>query len=268
MKNFIKSDSKKVKLVSIPTKDPDFIKWDKEKTKQKTLELTSKIEELQEKLYAESKHKVLVVLQGMDTAGKDGTIRHVFDGVNPSGVKIASFKKPTDLELSHDYLWRIHQKTPKRGEIVIFNRSHYEDVLVVKVHNLVPKNKWSKRYEHINNFEKMLVDEGTTVLKFFLHISKDEQRERLQERLDRPEKNWKFAMGDIKERKLWDQYQEAYEDVLEKTSTKMAPWHIIPADRKWQRNFFIATLMLKALEGLKLEFPKAVDADNFPKVVV
>ena len=268
MKNYLISSSKKIKLSSIPTKDPDFIKWDKEKTKLKTLELTAKIEELQEKLYAESKHKILVVLQGMDTAGKDGTIRHVFEGVNPSGVKVAPFKKPSDLELSHDYLWRVHQKAPKRGEIVIFNRSHYEDVLVVKVHDLVPKKVWSKRYDHIKNFEQMLVDEGTTILKFFLHISKDEQRERIQERLDRPEKNWKFTMSDIKERKLWDEYQSAYEDVLEKTSTKNSPWHIIPADRKWQRNYFIASLMLETLENLKLEFPKALEAGSFPKTVV
>jgi PPK2 family polyphosphate:nucleotide phosphotransferase len=192
----------------------------------------------------------------MDTGGKDGVIRAVFDGVNPAGVRVASFKVPTPEELSHDYLWRIHKQTPGKGEIVIFNRSHYEDVLVVRVHNLVPKETWRKRFDHINNFEKLLSDEGTTILKFFLHISKDEQKERLQERLDIPEKQWKFSAGDLKERLLWDEYQNAYEDVLNKTSTKYAPWHIIPANRNWYRNWLISSIIVDTLKSFKMKFPQ------------
>lgn len=217
--------------------------------------LNDELEALQELLYAEGKQKVLIVLQAMDTGGKDGTIRHVFEGVNPQGVDVASFKKPTPLEMAHDYLWRIHAATPSTGEIVIFNRSHYEDVLVVRVRNLVPQERWEARYEHINNFEKMLADEGTTILKFFLHISKDEQKARLQERLDRPEKNWKFAKGDLAERELWDDYQAAYEAVLERTSTDWAPWHIIPADRKWYRNLVISQIVIDQLKALNMTYP-------------
>jgi len=219
--------------------------------------LNQQLEALQELLYAEGRHKVLIVLQGMDTAGKDGAIRHVFEGVNPQGVKVASFKVPTQQELAHDYLWRIHQQTPGRGEIVIFNRSHYEDVLVVRVHNLVDADVWGRRYEHINAFEKLLADEGTTILKFFLHISKEEQRQRLQERLDTPEKNWKFSTGDLAERKLWDQYMAAYEAVLSKTSTAHAPWYIVPANRKWYRNLVISHVIIKTLEALDMRYPEA-----------
>ena len=219
--------------------------------------VNARLEELQELLYAEGKQKILIVLQAMDTAGKDGTIRHVFDGVNPQGVKVASFKKPTPEELSHDYLWRIHQQTPGRGEMTIFNRSHYEDVLVVRIHDLVPKGVWSKRYRHINEFERMLAEEGTTILKFFLHIDLDEQKERLQARLDEPHKSWKFAKGDLAERKLWPEYMQAYEDVLRKTSTEWAPWHIIPANRKWYRNLVIASTIVETLEGLNMEYPEA-----------
>ena len=220
------------------------------------LALNDELEALQELLYAEGKQKVLIVLQAMDTGGKDGTIRHVFEGVNPQGVDVASFKKPTPVEMAHDYLWRIHAATPSTGEIVIFNRSHYEDVLVVRVRNLVPQERWEARYEHINNFEKMLADEGTTILKFFLHISKDEQKARLQERLDRPEKNWKFAKGDLAERELWDDYQAAYEAVLQRTSTDWAPWHIIPADRKWYRNLVISQIVIDQLKALNMTYPR------------
>ena len=197
----------------------------------------------------------MIVLQATDTGGKDGTIRHVFDKVNPQGVKVASFKRPTDTELSHDFLWRIHQKTPANGEIVIFNRSHYEDVLIVRVHNLVTEEKWKKRFEHINAFEKMLADEGTTILKFYLHIDKEEQKERLQERIDRPEKNWKFSSADLKERKLWPEYQKAFEDVLEETSTDWAPWYVIPANRKWYRNLMISRIIVNTLKDLDMKFP-------------
>ncbi len=219
--------------------------------------LTKELEELQELLYAEGKHKVLIVLQAMDTGGKDGTIRHVFDGTNPQGVKVASFKKPTPEELAHDYLWRVHDHTPGSGEIAIFNRSHYEDVLVVRVHSLVPEGRWRRRFDHINAFEKLLTDEGTTILKFFLHISKDEQKERLQARLDEPHKHWKFSKGDLAERALWDTYIEAYEEAITRTSTEWAPWYVIPADRKWYRNLAISTIIVDTLRGLGMQYPEA-----------
>jgi PPK2 family polyphosphate:nucleotide phosphotransferase len=220
-------------------------------------ELTNRLEALQEMLFAEQKHKLLVVLQGIDTSGKDGVISHVFEGVNPQGVRVASFKVPTPEELGHDYLWRVHKQTPGRGEIVIFNRSHYEDVLVVRVHELVSKERWARRYQQINDFERTLAEEGTTILKFFLHIDKDEQKERLQARLDDPSKHWKFNLGDLKERQLWDVYQSAYEDVFNKTSTQVAPWYIVPSNRKWYRNLVIATIMVKTLEGLDMHYPQS-----------
>jgi PPK2 family polyphosphate:nucleotide phosphotransferase len=219
--------------------------------------LNDRLERLQELLYADGRHKVLVVIQATDTGGKDGTIRHVFDGLNPQGVKVASFKRPTSQELAHDYLWRCHAHTPGNGEIAIFNRSHYEDVLVVRVHNYVPEEKWSKRYEHIRNWEQMLADEGTTIVKIFLHISKDEQKERLQSRLDEPTKHWKFETGDLKERSHWNDYQDAFAAMLEETSTKDAPWYVVPADRKWYRNLIISKLLVETLEGLDLAFPEA-----------
>lgn len=230
---------------------------DKRAGKKALLELNDELEALQELLYAEGKHKVLIVLQATDTGGKDGTIRHVFEGVNPQGVDVASFKKPTETELKHDYLWRVHARTPGSGEIVIFNRSHYEDVLIVRVHDLVAPSRWEKRYEHINNFEKLLADEGTTIIKFFLHISKAEQKERLEERLADPEKHWKFATGDLAERERWDDYQEAFEAALSRTSTEYAPWYIIPADRKWYRNLVISQVIVDTLKGLEMAYPPA-----------
>lgn len=211
---------------------------------------------LQNVLYAEHKHKILIVLQGMDTSGKDGTIKHVFRGVNPQGVKIANFKVPSKNELDHDYLWRVHKRVPGRGEIGIFNRSHYEDVLVVRVHKLVPKNVWSKRYSQINAFEKMLSEEGTVILKFFLHIDIDEQKERLQARLEDPNKQWKFRKGDLVDRKLWPEYINAYQEVLSKTSTVHAPWFIIPSNRKWYRNLIISSILLDTLNNLKMQYPE------------
>jgi PPK2 family polyphosphate:nucleotide phosphotransferase len=225
--------------------------------------LNRKLDELQELLYAEHRHQVLIVLQGMDTSGKDGTIRHVFEGVNPQGVKVSSFKKPTPLELDHDFLWRIHQCLPAKGEIVIFNRSHYEDVLAVRVHNLVPRTIWQSRYESINNFEKMLHREGVTILKFFLHISRVEQKKRLQERLDDKKKHWKFSAADLAERKLWSDYQKAYEALLSRTSTEYAPWYILPSDKKWYRNLAVATVLVESLEALHMKYPKGdVDPDE------
>jgi PPK2 family polyphosphate:nucleotide phosphotransferase len=212
--------------------------------------------ELQELLYAEHRHKILVVLQGMDTSGKDGTVRHVMSGVSPAGVRVVSFKGPSSEELDHDFLWRVHAKVPAKGEVAVFNRSHYEDVLVVRVHNLVPEKIWRKRYDQINEFEKMLAANGTIILKFFLHISRDEQRKRLQERIDDPDKHWKFQHGDIEERKLWDEYMDAYEEMLEKTSTKYAPWYVVPANAKWYRNLVVADVLTRAMEKLKMEYPK------------
>jgi PPK2 family polyphosphate:nucleotide phosphotransferase len=246
--------------------DKSFFDGGKKKGTKHLLKLNLELESLQELLYAEHKHKVLVVLQGMDTSGKDGVIRHVFEGVNPQGVSVASFKKPTEIELDHDYLWRVHDHAPGKGEIVIFNRSHYEDVLVVRVHELVPKEVWSRRFDQMNEFERMLVEEGTTILKFFLHITPDEQKERLQARLEDPSKIWKFNSLDLKERKLWDSYVKAYEDVLSKTSTEWAPWYIVPSNRKWYRNLVIATVLIETLKKLKMEFPKP--EENLEKIQI
>jgi PPK2 family polyphosphate:nucleotide phosphotransferase len=236
--------------------DKSAFPGDKEEGRKWLLELNRRLEERQELLYAEHKHKVLIVLQAMDTGGKDGTIRHVFEGVNPQGVRVAGFKVPTPEELAHDYLWRVHKQAPGKGEIVIFNRSHYEDVLVVRVHSLVGQEVWSKRYDHINDFERMLADEGTTILKFFLHIDLDEQRERFQARLDEPHKRWKFNPGDLEERKLWPQYMSAYEDAIAKTSTDWAPWYIVPANRKWYRNLVVGTVITETLDGLDMRYPE------------
>jgi len=218
--------------------------------------LIQELETLQELLYAEHKHKVLVVLQATDTGGKDGTIRKVFEGVNPQGVRVASFKTPTLFELDHDYLWRIHQQVPGKGELVIFNRSHYEDVLVVRVHKLVPREVWEARYEQINNFEKMLTEEGTLILKFFLNISRDEQKQRLRDRLEDKTKLWKYNPGDLQERALWDEYMQAYEDVLNKTTTGHAPWYVVPADHKWYRDWVVAGSIVEALKDLKMQYPE------------
>lgn len=213
------------------------------------------LRDLQELLFAEHKHKVLVVLQGMDTSGKDGTIRHVFREVNPQGTRVTNFKKPTERELSHDYLWRVHPHTPGRGEIAIFNRSHYEDVLAVRVHHLVPDAVWEKRYDHINDFERLLADEGTTILKFFLHISQSEQTERFLDRLNQPDKHWKFNPSDLEERNYWKDYHNAYQDMLNRTSTAWAPWFVVPADRKWYRNLVVAHHLVDQLQGLEMAFP-------------
>ena len=213
-------------------------------------ELNRRLAELQESLWAERERALLVVLQAMDTGGKDGTIRHVFRGVNPQGVKVWSFGVPSETELSHDYLWRVHHRTPPRGSIGIFNRSHYEDVLVVRVKNLVPESVWSKRYQHIRDFERLLTDEGTTIVKLFLHISKDEQKERLQARLDEPHKTWKFNKGDLADRALWDEFQEAYRVAISETSTDHAPWYVIPADRKWYRNLAVSSILIDTMERL------------------
>lgn len=218
--------------------------------------LRAKLDAFQELLYAEHLHKVLVLFQAMDTAGKDGTIRSVFEGVNPQGVKVVSFKVPTQAELDRDYLWRAHAQVPAKGEITVFNRSYYEDVLVVRVHELVPPKTWKRRYRQINDFERMLTEEGTTILKFFLHIDPDEQKARLQERLDEPRKRWKFSRADVEERKLWSSYMEAYEDALSETSTEWAPWRIIPSNHNWLRNLLVARGIVAALERLDMRYPE------------
>jgi PPK2 family polyphosphate:nucleotide phosphotransferase len=214
---------------------------------------------LQDRLWAESKHSVLVVLQGIDAAGKDGTINKVMEAFNPQGCVVSAFKVPTAEELGHDFLWRIHQRTPRKGEIGIFNRSHYEDVLVVRVHKLVPKSVWSRRYDEINDFERTLADGGTTIVKFFLAIDRDEQRARFQARYDDPTRRWKFSMGDLEERKLWDDYQVAFNDALSKTSTDIAPWYVIPANRKWFRNLAVATILAETMAELKPAYPPEPD---------
>jgi PPK2 family polyphosphate:nucleotide phosphotransferase len=213
---------------------------------------------LQYLLYADASQSLLVVLQGLDAAGKDGTIRHLFTGLNPQGTFVADFKEPTKQELSHDFLWRVHARAPADGEVVIFNRSHYEDVLVVRVHKLVPRSIWSKRYDLINAFEAMLTERHTRILKFYLHISPDEQLARFKQRLDDPARRWKISESDYTERELWPKYIEAYEDAIERTSTKHAPWYVIPSDRKWFRNLAISQIVCNAVEemGLKLPAPR------------
>jgi PPK2 family polyphosphate:nucleotide phosphotransferase len=211
---------------------------------------------LQYMLYAEAKRAVLVVLQGIDAGGKDGTIKHVMSGLNPQGVTVTSFKVPEGAEKRHDYLWRIHNAVPEWGKMGIFNRSHYEDVLVVRVHDLVPKKVWSERYDQINEFESMLASSGVTILKFLLYISKDEQAKRFRERLEDKQKNWKFSPADLKEREYWDQYIEAYDDMLNKCSKKHAPWYVIPANNKWFRNLAVSQILRDTLEEMDLKFPK------------
>jgi PPK2 family polyphosphate:nucleotide phosphotransferase len=217
--------------------------------------LAEQIAALQERLFAEEKRSLLIVLQGIDAAGKDGTVKHVLRGTNPSGVRVHSFREPSSEEIAHDFLWRYHQATPADGMIGVFNRSHYEDVLVVRVKDLAPKALWRSRYDSINDFERMLVREGTTILKFFLHISKDEQLEKFRERLERPEKYWKWSDNDIKERARWEDYQQAYEDAVNATSTPWAPWYVIPSDHRWFRNYAIARVLLGTLTAMDPRFP-------------
>ncbi|PQV64534.1 polyphosphate:nucleotide phosphotransferase, PPK2 family [Abditibacterium utsteinense] len=232
----------------------------KEETFERLKTLETQLAKLQERLYAEHKRSLLIVLQATDTGGKDGATKRLFTGVNPAGIQVTSFKAPSDLELSHDFLWRIHGAAPPRGMIGVWNRSHYEDVLITRVHGLIDQKTAQKRFESINNFEQMLVENGTVILKFFLHISKKEQKERLQARLDNPEKNWKFNPGDLKERALWSDYQDAYQDVLNHCSTENAPWNIVPADHKWARDIALCESVTAALEEMNPQFPK-VDFD-------
>jgi PPK2 family polyphosphate:nucleotide phosphotransferase len=221
-------------------------------------EYHARLESLQELLYAEGRHKLLIVLQAMDTAGKDSTIRHVFQGVDPLGVRVANFRAPTPHELSRDFLWRVHQHVPGAGEIGIFNRSHYEDVLITRVNGWIDSAECKRRYRQINDFERMLAETGTTILKFYLHISSDEQKKRLEARRDTPEKQWKFQPGDLAVRAQWDDYMKAYEAMLSATSTAHAPWHVIPANSKLARNLMVSSLLIKALENLNMRYPDPV----------
>lgn len=230
---------------------------EKEATRVETQVLRDQLSELQNKLYADGNHSVLIVLQAMDAGGKDGTIRSLFTGLNPQGVQVTSFKVPSEEERGHDFLWRIHKAVPRRGMIGVFNRSHYEDVLIVRVNEIVPKAVWRKRYDQINDFERLLAENGTTVLKFFLHISKDEQKKRFEERIADPAKHWKFSLADLEVRKRWDDYMAAYEDVFEKCSQPHAPWHIVPSNSKWYRDYVIARVLVDTIGKLPLRYPEA-----------
>ncbi|HYL68361.1 MAG TPA: polyphosphate kinase 2 family protein [Candidatus Limnocylindria bacterium] len=230
--------------------------WQKgRKAKQSLGKAVGKLDALQYLMYAEHKRALLIVFQGLDAAGKDGTIRHVMSGINPQGCRVTSFREPSVEEAAHDFLWRIHAAVPRIGDFGVFNRSHYEDVLVVRVHNIVPKEVWSQRYDQINEFEDILAANNVRILKFFLHIGKDEQRRRFLERLDDPDKQWKLSAADFNERKYWDNYVQAYEDVLNKCSTPRAPWFIIPANKKWFRNLAVSHILVETLEGMKMKFP-------------
>ena len=254
--------------------DPDntgeYKKTDQGKGKAKavTVQLIGRLEKLQERLYANGGRTVLIVLQGMDSSGKDGTIKSVMSGVNPQGCKVVSFKVPSSEELGHDFLWRVHQKVPSKGQIGIFNRSHYEDVLITRVHGLISDKVVKQRFKQINEFEELLYESGTIILKFFLHISKDEQKTRLEERIRDPEKRWKFNEGDLEERKLWKNYMEAFEEAMTATSTDHAPWYIVPANRKWYRNLVVADRVVDALEDMKLKTPPAPAGVNFDRLKI
>jgi PPK2 family polyphosphate:nucleotide phosphotransferase len=217
--------------------------------------LQDQLQQLQKRLYAQNKHRILVVMQAMDTGGKDGCIKHVFSRIDPQGIHVRSFKKPSEEELARDFLWRVHSRVPRDGELVIFNRSHYEDIIAVRVKKIFPDAVWKRRQQHVIDFERMLAEEGTTIMKIFLHISKDEQKSRLQARLDNPSKHWKINPDDLVDRARWDEFMTAYEDVITSTSTDLAPWYVVPADRKWYRNLCVARIMLDTLSKLDMEFP-------------
>jgi PPK2 family polyphosphate:nucleotide phosphotransferase len=255
MRRYVVTEGKGFRLADHDPREDSGISG-KQAGRDEVAKLTARLEELHEKLYADGRYKVLVVLQGLDTSGKGGAIRKAFEGLDPTGVHVASFKAPTEEELAHDFLWRIHPHVPGNGHISIFDRSHYEDVLIVRVHDLVPEARWKARYRHIRDWERMLADEGTVIRKFFLHISKDEQAARLQARVDNPDKRWKFRKDDLVERTSWDDYQRAYETAIRRTATEYAPWVVVPADRKWHRDYVICRVMVETLEGLDLRYPE------------
>lgn len=253
---------KPIQLADLTTRGKE-LHSDRDAAEAEFVDLRNEFIETQNRLYAERRQKLLIVLQAMDAGGKDSTIRKVFHGVNPQGVRVTSFKAPTDEQLDHDYLWRVHKAVPAAGMIGVFNRSHYEDVLVVRVENMVPQEIWSQRFGQINQFEKLLHDTGTTILKFYLHISKKEQKERFQDRIDIPEKHWKFSEQDLIKRQQWDAYMEAFEDVLNKCNTEWAPWYVIPADQKWYRNLAISRVIVDTLRKMDPQYPlPEVDVSN------
>jgi PPK2 family polyphosphate:nucleotide phosphotransferase len=231
--------------------------WDKAAAPTELDRQRDRLTDLQDRLWAEARHPILIILQGIDTAGKGGTIEHVMAAFNPQGCRVVSFKVPTAIEAAHDYLWRVHRQTPARGEVVIFDRSHYEEVLIVRVHELVPATVWGRRFRHINDWERTLAEEGTTILKFFLAIDRDEQRERLQARFDDTSKRWKFRLGDLEERERWADYQAAFEDAISRTSTEWAPWYVVPSNRKWFRNLAVATIVADTIDDLAPAYPPA-----------
>ncbi len=247
-------------LATVPSDPWEDVQKAKSDAKDELHDLHIKLADLQQRFFVDRRKKLLLILQGMDTSGKNGTIRHVFRGVNPQGVHVASFDRPSSRELSHDYLWRVHKQTPSNGEIVIFDRSHYEDVLAVRVNHLKPEEVWRKRYRHIRDFEQLLADEETVILKFFLHINKETQKKRLQERLDIPAKHWKFEPSDLVARSKWEEYEAAYEEAFAETSFDHAPWYIIPSNKKWARNLLVARIVVACLEDMHLSYPE-VDYD-------
>jgi PPK2 family polyphosphate:nucleotide phosphotransferase len=266
LEKYIVKPGKKVNLHKIDANEFRFYKETKDAALLQIRELNFKLDELQQTQHGEKKRKILIIFQGMDASGKDGAIRNVFHSVNPSGVYVAHFGAPSRMELSHDFLWRVHDKAPANGEMVIFNRSHYEDVLIVRVQNLKPRELWEQRFHHITEFERMLYDEGTHIYKFYLHISNDEQRQRLQDRVDNPDKHWKIEPNDFNDREHWNEYIEAYNDVLNRTSRRWAPWYIIPANKKWYRDLLISNILVNELTKLKMKYPKA--KQDFSGIVV
>jgi PPK2 family polyphosphate:nucleotide phosphotransferase len=265
MKDFRVTKGKKFTLADHDPDDTGDFDGGKAEARDEVRKLVERLDELQELFYADGRHKLLVVIQGMDTSGKGGAIRRAFEGMNPSGVRVAAFKAPSSTELAHDFLWRVHAEAPANGQVVIFDRSHYEDVLIVKVHGLVPEDRLAARYDHIRNFEQMLADEGTTIVKFFLHISSDEQKQRLEARLANPAKHWKFNPADLSERKHWDAYHAAFEEAVQRTATKSAPWYVVPANKKWHRDLVICRALVKTLESLDLSYP---EPDFDPSTIV
>ncbi|MCH2183724.1 MAG: polyphosphate kinase 2 family protein [Mariniblastus sp.] len=257
-KSFTFPPGSKIEISDFPTR-VETGDYDKSSAAEKIQANAEVMADHARRLYAENRRSILLLLQGMDTAGKDGTIRTVMRGMNPRSCQVHSFKQPSEEERDHDFLWRVHKVAPRKGNIGIFNRSHYEDVLVVRVHNFVPPQTWQQRYQQINDFEKLLNQTGTTLIKCYLHISRDEQRERLQRRIDEPRSNWKFNQADLEERRYWDDYQRAYQDALIACNTEHAPWHIIPSDRKWYRNLLVSELMRKALEKLNPQYPTVTE---------
>ncbi len=257
MERYLVKPGSKVDLGKIdPGEKALFEDGDKEDGQEAMEELLDELRQLQKVLYAESKHRVLIVIQAMDTGGKDGCVKSVFPSVDPQGITVCPFKKPSEEELAHDFLWRVHAKVPRDGQLVVFNRSHYEDIIAVKVKKLFPEQVWKRRFQHVIDFERMLAEEGTTIVKIYLHISKEEQKERLESRLANPDKHWKFNPDDLMDRALWKNFMAAYEDLLPRTSTAHAPWYVVPANRKWYRNLVVARIMVDTLKKLDMKYPE------------